>query len=791
MGEIGRDFVLACRVLRRNPVVTLTAVLTLGLGIGGTTAVFSVADGVLFRPLSYPESDRLVMVSASLSYDDFRVLQGESRTLASLGLFRGVSVGVTGVDEPERIRGEYVTASYFDVLEGEAALGRVILPEESAPGGELTVVLTHGYWQRRFGSDPSVLGRSINLNDVPHTIVGVMPPGFRSHWDDTEAWITPQTMPYGGLSEDSRGYFGMVARLADGADIAAAEQEIDQTVARWAEAGIHPGLERPERANVQPLAGSIVSDELAALVWWLLGAVGMVLLIATANVAGLQLARASERSREMAVRAALGGGRGRLLRQLLIESLTLAAMGGAVGVGIAQLTLRMLEADRITPFLGFDIELNLLALGIAALLTLGAGTLAGLFPALRQSATEPSIGLQEDTRSGSDGRESSRFRSRLVVAQIGMAVTLLVCASLLLRSAAAINGLELGYDAENVLTGETRLTAEAYADDGNRRIYLERLVERLAEIPGVQGATLIKGMPFAGDDEITRLREQGSALDWEQVPYVYAPPVAESYFDFMRIPVLAGRTFRRTDGPGAELVVVLSQNLAERLFPGADAVGRMVEAPDGAARVIGVVENTREDIQTEFQENAYLHYLQMPPSFFSVLIRTGTPAEEFRRPLLEAFWSVDPNQPLWEVMTLEERMANNLRRPSFFSVVLGAFAALALLLAAVGLYGVMAHQVGTRERELGVRMALGAGPGGILRMMLKQGAGMVVLGLVIGTVAATGAARLLGSLLFGITRFDPVSFAVAPVVLLAVATLATYLPARRATRVDPVEAMRG
>lgn len=789
MGEIWRDFVLGCRVLRRNPVVTVTAVVTLGLGIGGTTAVFSVADGVLFRPLSYPEPDRLVRVSADLAYDDFRALQRESRTLGSMALFRGVSVGVTGVDEPERIRGEYVTASYFDVLDADPALGRLIRPDESVPGGDLTLVLAHGYWQRRFGSDPSVLGRSINLNDVPHTIVGVMPPGFRSHWDDTEAWITPQTMPYGGLSEESRGYFGMIARLADGTDLPAAEREIDRAVARWAEAGVHPGLERPERANVQPLAASIVTDELAALVWWLLGAVGIVLLIATANVAGLQLARASERSREMAVRAALGGGRGRLLRQLLIESLTLAAVGGAVGIGVAHLTLRVLEADGITPFLGFDIELNLLALGVAALLTLGAGTLAGLFPALRQSATQPASGLRMDTRSGS-GRESTRFRSRLVVAQIGMAVTLLVSACLLLRSAAAINGLELGYDTEHVLTGETRLTADMYRDEGNRRVYLERLVERLAEIPGVRGSTLIKGMPFAGDDDFLRVREQGSALDWEQVRWVNAPPVAEGYFEFMGIPLVAGRTFQRLDGPDAERVVVISRNLAERLFLGADAVGRTVETPDGAARVIGVVENTRE-VQTEFQEAAYVHYLQAPPSFFSVLIRTETEAEDFTRALLEAFWSVDPNQPLWEVTTLEERMANNHRRPSFFSVILGGFAALALLLAAVGLYGVMAHSVSARERELGVRMALGAGPTGILRMMLRQGADMVALGLVIGTAAATAVARLLASLLFGITPFDAVSFAVAPVVLLAVAALATYLPARRATRVDPVEAIRG
>jgi len=441
MGEIWRDFRMGFRVLVRSPMVTLAAVVTLALGIGGTTAVFSVADGVLFNPMNFPESNRLVRVSGNFNYDNLRDLQSESRTLESIGVYRGVSVAVTGLGEPERIRGEYVSASYFDVLRVQPAFGRLIQPGEDVPGGELTTVLAHGYWERRFGSDPAILGQTIEFNNLPHTIVGVMPPEFRSYWDGTEAWISPQTMPYGGISDEVRGFFNPIARLADGVELETAERELDQVMAQLTLAGVYPDVDEGQNVNVQTLASTIVGEDTRSLVWMLLGAVGLVLLIATANVAGLQLTRALGRSREMAIRAAVGGGRIRLLRQLLAENLTLAFFGGILGIGVAIVILRVLQADTITPFTRFYIELNTLALGVAALLTVGTGTLAGLVPALRGSAVQPADGLREDTRSGSEGRGSSRFRSGLVVAQMAMAVTLLVGASLLLRTAAAINGI--------------------------------------------------------------------------------------------------------------------------------------------------------------------------------------------------------------------------------------------------------------------------------------------------------------------------------------------------------------
>ncbi len=778
------------RVLFRSPMVALVSVVTLGLGIGGTTAVFSVADGVLLNPMNFPESNRLVTVFANFSYDNFRDLQSQSRTLESIGVYRGLSVAVTGLGEPERIRGEYVSASYFDVLRARPAIGRLVRPDEAVPGGELTTVLSHGYWERRFESDPSILGQTINFNNLPHTIVGVMPPDFRSYWDNTEAWISPQTMPYGGLSEEGRGMFFPIARLADGVELETAERELDLIIGRLEQAGAYPDVDQEQRANVRTLASSIVRNHTRSLVWILLAAVGLVLLIATANVAGLQLARALRRSREMAIRAALGGGRARLMRQLLVENLTLALLGGIFGIGVAVVILRVLEADSLTPFTRFDIELNALALGVAALLTLGTGTLAGLVPAMRGSAIQPASGLREDNRSGSEGRGSSRFRSGLVIAQMAMTVTLLVGASLLLRTAGAMNGLEQGFDAENVLTGETRLTAEVYQDEAYRRTYLEQVVGRLAEIPGVQGSTLIKGMPFAGDNDNMRLRTEGSDLEWEQALGVYAPPVAQGYFEFMGIPVVAGRTFRNTDGPEQERVLVVSRNLAAQLYPGTTAVGRMVETPGGSFRIVGVVENTRESISTEFRRNAYVHYLQAPPSFFSVLIRTEGAPERFDRALLEAFWSVDANQPLWEIMSLERRMAGATRSQRFFSVILGGFAGLALLLAAVGLYGVMAYSVERRWHELGVRMALGAERGRILHMVLRQGVGLTALGALVGIGAAAALVRFMAALLFGVSPFDVLSFTAAPVVLVLVAVVATYIPARRATHVDPVEALR-
>jgi putative ABC transport system permease protein len=794
MGEVWRDLKVGFRVLLRSPVASLAAIVTLGLGIGGTTAVFTVADGVLFDPMDFPDAGELVVIFEQdedggyelFSNDDFRDVQAESRTLETMGLFRMLSVAVTGLGEPERIRGEFVTASYFDVLQGRTAIGRTIRPGEDVEGGDRTAVLSHGYWGRRFGADPEILGQIVNLNNVPHTIVGVMEPGFRSYWDATEAWISLQTR--GPLDRQNSDFFG-IGRLADDIDVATADRELDQIVARLAET--YPDVNAGRSAIPIDLGDWVVGAQRRTLVLSLLGAVAMVLLIATANVANLQLGRASQRTREMAIRSALGGGRRRLVSQLLVENLTLAVLGGAVGLGFAWLALRLLLSASFSPFSSFNVALSGEALGIAGLLTLGAGTLAGIVPALRGATTAPAGQLREDGRAGGESRSSSRFRSGLIVAQMAMAVTLLIGAGLLLRTTAALRGIDVGFDTSNLLTGETRLTAESYEDDEQRRAYLEQVVERLQSIPGTRGGTLIYGMPFSGDGETIPVRAEGSELSWEDAPSVFLPRVATGYFDFMGIPLVAGRTFERTDGPGAEMVVVASQSAVDRFYPGENAVGRLVETPEGSGRIIGVVEDARRTLTSEIQPTAYVHYLQSPPALFSVLIRTEGRPETYQRALREAFWSVDSNQPLWEVASLESRLAAFSTNERFLSALLGGFAGLALLLAAVGMYGVMAHGVGRRRHELGVRMALGAGRGRVLMMVLRQGVVLTVLGAAVGLVAAAAVARALASVVYGVGVFDPLTFTVAPLVLIAVAVLATYIPARRATRVDPVDAFRG
>ena len=794
MGETWRDFEVGLRVLLRSPVASLAAIVTLGLGIGGTTAVFTVADGVLFNPMSFPDADELVVVFEQaedggydlFSHDDFRDVQSESRTLEAMGLFRMLSVAVTGLGEPERIRGEFVTASYFDVLQGRTAIGRTIRPGEDVEGGDRTVVLSHGYWVRRFAADPEILSQVVNFNNVPHTIVGVMEPGFRSYWDDTDAWISLQTR--GPLDRLNSDFFG-IGRLAEGADVATADGELDQIMARLAEA--HPDVNAGRSAIPIDLGDWVVGPQRRTLVLALLGAVGMVLLIATANVANLQLGRASQRTREMAIRSALGGGRRRLLWQLLVENLTLAALGGAFGVGFAWLALRLLLSAGFSPFSRFDITLSGEALGFATLLTLGTGTLAGIVPAMRGSTTTPAGQLREDGRSGSEGRSASRFRSTLIVAQMAMAVTLLIGAGLLLRTTAALRGVDVGFDTANLLTGETRLTAETYTDEENRRVYLEQVVERLRAIPGTRGATLVHGMPFSGDGTFIPIRAEGSELSWEEAPVAFVPMVATGYFDFMDIPIVSGRAFERTDGPDAEMVAVVSRTAADRFYPGTDPVGRMLETPEGSARIVGLVADTRGTLTSEIQPTVYVHYLQSPPTLFSVLLRTEGVPGSYQRSLHEAFWSVDSNQPLWEVMSLEARMSGYSTNQRFLSALLGGFAALALLLAAVGMYGVMAHGVGRRRHELGIRLALGAGRARVLKMVLRQGLSMTVLGAGLGLLAAAGLARILASVVYGVGVFDPVSFTVAPLVLVGVALLATYIPARRATRVNPVDALRG
>jgi predicted permease len=597
-------------------------------------------------------------------------------------------------------------------------------------------------------------------------------------------------MPYGGLTEESAGYWIPIGRLGEGVGMATAQDEMHQFLVRRFD--VSPTDERLAGLQLLPLSTAIVSGESRQLVWWLLGAAGLVLLIATANVAGLQLAHAARRSEEMAIRGALGGGRRRLLGQLLVESLALAVLGGVLGVLVSVGVLRVLAAESLTPFTRFDIELSVLALGVAASVTLGAGLLAGIAPALRGSRIESGSRLREGDRAGTGSRGTSRFRSRLVVAQMAMAVTLLVGASLLLRTASALNRFDVGFDSGNLLTGETRLTAPMYQDEDIRRSYLQQVVQRLSAIPGVEGATLMKGMPFAGDADFIRVRNEGSDLDWDEARWVYSPPVAEGYFDFMGIRVLAGRPFERTDGPEAERVFVVSQSFADAFFDGASPVGRMIETADGPGRVVGVVQNSRRDFTTarDYEPVLYEHYLQDPPDFFSVLIRTQDAPESYQRRLLEAFWEVDPNQPLWEVMSIRQRMVDVTRNQRFFSVLLGGFAALALILSGVGLYGVMAHSVGSRRRELGVRIALGANRGRILQMVLGQAIVLTSIGVLLGIGGAALGARLLGSVLFGIEPFDLLSFTLAPAVLVAASIAAAYVPAWRATQVDPVETIR-
>lgn len=793
MDEVMRSVVLGVRGMLRRPVVSLAAVVTLGLGIGGTTAVYSLADGVLLDPLPFPDSDELVLVlemsedgsGRLVSYENFRDLQAETRTLESLALWTGLSVAVTEMGEPERIRGEFVSASYFDVLGMEPVLGRTLLPGEDVPGGERTAVLAHRYWERRFASDPGVLGRTVVLNNRAHTVVGVMPPDFRSYWDDTEAWISLHSAPR-ELTRGSRAFFGL-GRLADGVDRATARQELEGIMARLREA--HPEANAGSGADVRDLTRWVVGDDRRALVLSLLGAIAMVLLIATANVAGLQLARASERSREMAIRSALGGGRRRLVLQLLVENLVVAGAGGLLGLAVAAVAVR--GAARTFPgFQAFDITLHPPALVLAGAVTLGVGLLAGLWPALRASGVRPGIELRESGRGESQGRSASRFRSALLVGQMALAVTLLVGAGLLVRTVAALNSVEVGFQAAGLLTGETRLTAEAYREDADRVVYLDRVVESLSAIPGTEGATLVSGMPFSGDGSRTPVRAEGSSLTWEQAPVGFMPLVAPGYFEVMGIELLDGRGFQRTDDAGAGFVLVVSRSLADRIYPEGGAVGRTLETPEGAGRIVGIVDDVRNRLAGPPEPMLYLSYRQAPPSLFSVLVRTQGPPDTYQAALKEAFWAVDSNQPLWEIMPLDTRMASYTLVQRFTSALLGSFALLALALTGVGMYGVVAHAVTLRRREMGIRLAMGADGSTIRRMVLGQGLRLAALGGLVGLAAALALSRGLRSLVFGVSPSDPLTYLAAVLGVSAVALLACWIPAVRATRVDPTTALK-
>lgn len=796
---VRQDVRFTLRILARSPGFALVALLTLALGIGATTAVFTVVDSVLIRPLPYPNADRLVVVwertpeepksqTSPLNFVDFRA---GATTFEALAAWEDLSLTLTDVDRPEVLPATGITAEFFAVLGVPPLHGRPLRAEDGAE----VAVISHRLWRQRFGADPGVIGRTLQLDGAAVEVVGVMPAGFDVPREEIELWLrTPIER-----RDDYRSsrYLGMIGRLAPGVTRDSAEAELNAVAARLELE--YPATNRDHGVVVVPVREEIVG-ETAELLKVVLGAVSLLLLLAAVNVSNMLLGRAAARGPEYGVRSALGASAQRIRHQLLIESLVLGGAASLLGVTVAYAgvaALLRLEPEALPR--AAEISLDYRVLGFAVLLSIGASVAAGLAPGLRAARTGPAPMLRGAGR-GAAGAGSGRRRA-LVVAELALALVLLAGGGLLLRTFVALRAVDPGYTVENVLTAHVSLNGSPYRTSGSRVEYVGALLDRVRSLPGVAAAGITTTIPLspAGIDFGLPYRREGDPpLPEDQLPEASYRIISPGYVDAMGMRLLRGRDLSSADRAGAPPVVLINRAFAERLWPGEDALGRRVivhyVADEGVAwEVVGVVEDTRhQGLAAPAQPQFFVPAGQAEFMFgyLTLVIRThGAPAA-VTDAVHEAALEVEPTEPLYDYATMADLRAGAVARERLAASIVGIFAILALVLAATGVYGVVSYQVARRTREIGVRMALGAARGRVLGLVLGEVAATAAIGLILGLLGAIAASRLISGLLFGVKPIDPVTYASVAAILLASALLAAWLPARRAAGIDPVSALR-
>ena len=794
-----RDLRHAIRLLLISPGFTVVAILALALGIGATTSIFSVVNAVLLKPLPFEHPDRLAMVweeriprtGKANVVNPFNFLEWRDRNHSFERLAAMIQIPMNLADdgEPEQVLGLLVTDGFFDILGVKPLLGRTFRPEEDAPGANNAVVIGHELWQRRWGGDPAVLGRKIRVNSRSVEIVGVMPAAFRFPNTRAELW-TPfglRRAPSGGRS------LSTVARLRPGVTIESAQADMDVLAAQLR--AERPTFNAKWGILVVGLAQHAVGEVRTPLVV-LLGAVGFVLSIACANIANLMLIRATARDRELAIRAALGASRWRLARQLLVESVTLAVAGGAVGVAVSVWTTRALvamipESIAVHNVTAVGIDRSVLAFAILA--TLATGVLFGLAPALRAGRVDLQDALKEGARGATTGR--SRTRAALVVAEVALSMVLLVGAGLLIRSFARLLEVDPGFASNRVLTMRLS-TAGRFQNLQQSAAFLDSMLDRVRSLPGVGAAGSIHFLPLSG-----LLSATGFWRDDQPQPSPGNEPVTQTfvitpgYFAAMGIPLARGRVFDERDRDGAPPVTIVNAELASRFFPGEDPIGKRLHVQWGRPQlkyeIVGVVGSIRHVGLEKAPEPAlFLASRQEPHVFINLVVRTSGDAMSLVPAIKGEVRAVDRDIPISEVRTMDEYLTRSMARPRFNLVLIASFAGLALVLAAVGLFGVVSYSVAQRTHEIGIRRALGADDRQVVAMVVKQGMTLAAAGVVLGVAGAFALTRFLETLLFSVKRTDAPTYASVAAVLAAVALLASYLPARRAARVDPLAALR-
>jgi putative ABC transport system permease protein len=810
MGTLFQDIRYGVRMLGRNPGFTIVAVLALSLGIGADSAIFSVVNAVLLRPLPFDHSENLVFLSErnavlegmSISYPNFLDWRSQNNAFENIGVYRTQSYNLTGEGEPERLNAGLVSADLFTVLRVTAARGRVFNNDEDRASANPVVVLSTGLWQRRFGGDENIIGRSLTLDGRSFTVIGIMPPTFQFP-TRAEMW-TPVGLREKDPGWQSRGnHPGLyaMARLKPGVTIAQARDDMEIVASNIEKQ--YPASNTGNRATLLPAIEIVVRNIRTALIV-LLVAVGFVLLIAGANVANLLLARSTNRQKEMAIRTALGASRMRIIRQLLTESLLLSIVGGTLGLILAQVGVKLIVAispDSIprSKEISLDVRVLVFTVGVSVL----TGIVFGLAPALQASKPDLNETLKDAGR-GSTGRRHF-LRNVLVVSEVALTMVLLIGAGLLIRSFYLLQRVDPGFNADNLLTFNVTLSQKKYPLQSQQVIFFQQLLQNLRSLPGVESVGMATGLPLGNNGW-----QSGFWIDGRPQPPQGQEPLTEvafvnpTYFDTMKMTLLKGRNFTEQDvkapePPGATprpfvapVNTIIDEEFARQYFSDEEPLGKQLNFWGGKVTIVGVVRRVKmEGLSTDSNRvQSYYPYLENPSNGMSIVMRTTGDPARFSNVVREQVLAIDPDQPVFDVQTMGKIWTDSVAPDRLNLMLLGTFAAVALVLAAVGIYGVMAYSVTQRTHEIGIRMALGAGQGKVLSMVIRQGMVLTIIGLGIGLGGAFIATRAMASMLFGVSARDPITFAVISVILAGVALGACFVPARRATKVDPMIALR-
>ena len=804
------DVKYGLRLILKNPVFSLVVVVALALGIGANTAIFSVLNAVLLKPLPYTDSEHLVMMWQRFtgigvpkdqnwtSPPEFSDVRRHQSSFSDMAAIQGTSFSILVGDTPERILGQFVSPSFFKLLGVEPSLGRTFSPDEEQQGKEAVVVMSHGLWQRRFASDRALIERTLNMNGRPYQVIGIAPPGFRDPVQpEAEMWAA---LSFTDQQLTQRGSHGLlvIARVKPELTLEQARSDMARVSERIIEgAPEYPYAKFGYRVLINPLLEEAVGDIRPALLM-LMGSVGLVLLIACTNVANLMLVRASAREREIGIRTALGAGRGRLMRQMLTESVVLSLIGAIVGVALARVGVSVLAtmAAQSFPRLA-DTRIDLLALTFTVVVALATGILFGLFPAFQSARGATQDVLKEGSQASTTGRGRLRLRRVLVAAEVALSLLLLVGAGLLIKSFMRLQAVDAGFDPSGVLTMRIVVPTVRYAQPDQVRNFYQEVLRRVAGLPGVTKVGASNGIPLSGaGGSGTTTIDNPAFPDDRGTPEADQRIVTLGYFEAMGMTLLSGRVFDERDSSTGQPVAIIDETMARTFWPNEDAIGKRLkrggrQSTQPWLTIVGVVRHVRyRTLEEPSRVQLYMPHAQVPTTGMSLAIKADVDPRTLSNSIQREVIAVDREQPVWAVRTMDELMATSVMRRQLIMTLLTLFAGIALTLAAVGIYGVISYWVTQRSHEIGIRVAIGASRLDVLKMVLGQSMSVVLIGVAIGLAGAAALTRVMGTLLYNVSTTDAATFASYSGALILVGLIASYLPARRATRIDPVTMLR-